>query len=87
MPLRNFIKIILEDSQRCELIDNEEIILPELILERLIVGNYASDQYLFEAALLTREKIIVTTDERLMEQMQMNNLFQVLLLKGFLDTY
>ena len=85
-PLRKFIKLILEDSRRCELID-DEIYLPEIIIENLSIGNYASGQYLFEAAFSTEEKIIVTTDQKLIDQMQGNNLFQVVHLEEFLGRY
>ena len=55
-PLRNFMKLILEDSNRCQLIDDEEIELPIEAEEKLSIGNFSSDRYLFEAAIQTEER-------------------------------
>jgi len=86
-PVRNFIKLILEDSNRCLLIDDKEIVLPNKTEAKLAVGNFASDSYLFEAASQTAEKTVVTTDRKLAEQMANGTDFQVVLLEDFLKTY
>lgn len=87
MPVRNFIKLILEDSNRCLLIDDEEIVLPDETEAKLAVGNFASDRYLFEAAAQTSEKTVVTTDRKLAEQMAGGADFRVVLLEDFLKNY
>lgn len=87
-PIRNFIKLILEDSNRCLLIDNEEIVLPESVAEKLTVGNFSSDKYLFEASAASmNERIIVTTDVKLNKHFAKNIWCKVVLLPDFLKAY
>jgi len=92
-PIRNFIKLILEDSKRCEFVDDEFFNLPAAIEAKLKrpadspLTNYESDRYLFEAALQTEEKIIVTTDAKLAAVMDDEKVFRVVLLDDFLQTY
>jgi rRNA-processing protein FCF1 len=85
--LKAFIQLILKDSTRCRFIDDEEFNLPNSTKEKLAEGNYISDEYLFEAALFADSKIIVTTDERLIEQMKNEVGFKLILLSTFLETY
>ena len=86
--IHKFITIIFHDSNRCFIVDNDELQLPETTRDRLIEGgNTVSDTYLFEAASLTDTKIILTTDERLKEWMQDDNEFKIELLDDFLDDY
>jgi PHD/YefM family antitoxin component YafN of YafNO toxin-antitoxin module len=88
-PIRKFIKLILQDSERCVLIDEEEFEeLPESVMEKLEPGNFSSDQYLFEAASrITAEKLIVTTDARLKAQFSDQTWCDIVLLSEFLETY
>ncbi len=88
-PIRDFIKIILEDSNRCVRVSDDEIKeLPEAVTGKLNVGNYGSDTYLFEAAsCIDEEKIIVTTDVRLKVQFEEDNWCRLELLADFLESY
>lgn len=92
-PMRNFIKLILEDSNRCLLVDGESIELPANVDAALKrpdeppLTNYESDRYLFEAAAQTGEKTIVTTDGKLVARMADGLGFRVVLLEDFLKTY
>lgn len=88
-PYQNFIKFILLNPQKCERIDAETIELPDDIIEKLnqTNTNYVSDTYLFEAAMFTEDKIIVTTDEKLVRQMKDINGLTVIMLTDFLDNY
>ena len=85
--LRRFDALVLRDSNRTVFIDEEVVELPEEANQLLSVGNYASDTYLFEAAMFTTSKMIVTTDAKLVEQMKDNATFKVILLTEFLETY
>ncbi len=52
------------------------------------MGNFSSDQYLFEAAsAITAEKLIITTDVRLKEQFSDQPWCDIVLLSEFLETY
>jgi hypothetical protein len=81
-----FIKTILLDSKRCVFVD-EECILEEIVLEKLNEGNYSSDTYLFEAASKTKDKLIITTDDKLCRQMHGIADYQVINLSDFLQRY
>jgi len=89
--LKYLIAQILENADICKLVDEEEIELPEptntLLLEE--GTNYNSDRYLFEAAtaIEAEDKIIVTTDVKLKEQMEDDPNFKVILLDDFLEDY
>lgn len=62
---------LLNNSDRCRLIDDEDVIaLPETTERCLAQGNYVSDRYLFEAAMTTAEKRILTSDEKLIAIMR-----------------
>jgi hypothetical protein len=88
-PIRNFIKLVLEDSNRSFRVwDNEIEELPESVEERLTIGNYVSDKYLFEAATtIEAEKLIVTTDARLKAHFEDEPWCKLELLADFLATY
>ena len=85
--LNSFIKLIWIDSERTVLIDEMTETLPEATKQLLGIGNFGSDTYLFEAAIHTVSKIIITTDEKLAEQMKNDEVFKVKLLKDFLIDY
>jgi hypothetical protein len=87
--LNGFIKFVLLDSSRVRFVDDPQPALPPATHERLYQEgtNYQSDAYLFEAAMHSESKIIITTDARLVSQMQDDPIFKVVLLAGFLETY
>jgi predicted nucleic acid-binding protein len=86
--LDRFIKLILINSERCNIVDDNEFELSQAIVEKLNEsGNYSSDIYLFEAACVTETKLIITTDEKLKTHMKNNGIFIVQLLDEFLSSY
>lgn len=88
IALNRFNKLILLDSERCRRVIPEEVKLEEEIrMQLLSEGNYASDMYLFEAASITNERIIVTTDEKLQRFMGQQDIYKVILLGDFLKEY
>lgn len=83
-----FINLILINSDRCFIVDDDEFELSEEIRKKLIEGgNTASDTYLFEAASATQTKLILTTDVKLKALMENNEIFKVELLDNFLSNY
>ena len=88
-PIRSFIGVFIEDINRRERVDDVPISLHEEVSKKLNQPNtnYISDTYLFEAATFTKDKIIVTTDEKLAHQMQDIEEFKVILLTDFLKNY
>jgi hypothetical protein len=85
--IKKFINVVLIDSEKTIFVDEMYYSLPQSTIEKLSVGNYSSDTYLFEAAIHTKSKIILTTDEKLAIQMKDDEIFKVLLLKDFLKNY
>ncbi len=88
-PIRYFIKNILNDSGRCVRVNEGETgDLPEPVEEKLSVGNYGSDEYLFEAAsVIEDEKRIITTDARLKAHFDGEDWCVIILLSDFLADY
>ena len=83
-----FINLILINSDRCFIVDDDEFELSEEIRKKLIEGgNTVSDTYLFEAASATQTKLILTTDVKLKALMENNKIFKVELLDNFLSNY
>lgn len=83
-----FINLILINSDRCFIVDDDEFELSEEIRKKLIEGgNTVSDTYLFEAASATQTKLILTTDVKLKALMENNETFKVELLDTFLINY
>lgn len=83
-----FINLILINSDRCFIVDDDEFELSEEIRKKLIEGgNTVSDTYLFEAASATQTKLILTTDVKLKALMENNETFKVELLDNFLSNY
>jgi len=86
--IHKFITVIVFDSKRCSIIDDDEYDLSEIIINKLNEsGNYNSDTYLFEAASVTETKLIITTDKKLKTHMENNGIFNVQLLDEFLTNY
>ncbi|GAB4044818.1 hypothetical protein [Spirosoma jeollabukense] len=88
-PVKAFIKLVLLNSDKCLFVENNEIeTLPVVLTELLAHGNYSSDTYLFEAAYtLPNNRIIVTTDSRLIQQVSGKIDCQLILLDEFLTTF
>jgi hypothetical protein len=86
--ITNFIKLILQDSERCHFINDNDFALPESIRNKLVEGsNTVSDTYLFEAASATENKLIITTDVKLKTLMNNFDKYKVELLDTFLTAY
>jgi hypothetical protein len=86
--ISKFISLVVLDSNRCRYVDDGEFILSQEIIDKLNEkGNYSSDTYLFEAASVTSEKLIITTDVKLKIHMENNGIFNVILLDEFLINY
>ena len=85
---RQFIKQILLNQNKCCRV-TENVDLNDALLEKLNQPNtnFNSDTYLFEAATFTKDKIIVTTDEKLAYQMRNIEAIKVVLLSDFLKDY
>lgn len=80
---------IILNSDKCRIIDDDQFEpIPDSLANLLNVGNYASDIYLFEAAYtIANERIIVTTDIRLIEHVGDKALCQLVHLDDFLRTF
>lgn len=86
--IHKFITVVLLDSNRCSFIDENEFQLQDHIRAKLIEGgNTESDAYLFEAASMTENKIIVTTDKKLKDWMEEQTEYKIELLDDFLANY
>jgi hypothetical protein len=86
--ITNFIKLILQDSERCRFINDNDFALPESVRNKLVEGgNTVSDTYLFEAASVTENKLIITTDVKLKALMDDFDKYKVELLDTFLTAY
>jgi hypothetical protein len=86
--ITNFIKLILQDSERCRFINDNDFELPESVRNKLVEGgNTVSDTYLFEAASVTENKLIITTDVKLKALMDDFDKYKVELLDTFLTAY
>lgn len=79
-PMTQFLKVffgkVFDNPEKCRILETPPD-LPFEILEKLSVGNFASDGYLFETAETTEEKIIVTTDTKLIKHFEGNGRFQL----------
>ena len=80
--LKLFFTAVFINPERCRWVSDPPILSLETeeILKRptdLPLTNIESDRYLFEAAQTTEEKIIVTTDVKLMKHFEGNGLFQL----------
>ena len=85
---RLFITTILSNQNKCCRV-TENVDMHHELLEKLNQPNtnFNSDTYLFEAATFTKDKIIVTTDEKLAYQMRDIEGIKVVLLSDFLNDY
>ena len=86
--LKSFISNILQNSDRCVFVNDNEFELEGAIIDKLKEGgNTISDQYLFEAAARTATKTIITTDAKLKKWMGNEKTFKIELLDDFLTSY
>lgn len=84
--LKLFFSQIFINPDKCRVLETPPD-LPDVILEKLSVGNFASDRYLFEAAENTEEKIIVTTDTKLMKHFEGNGRYQLWSVEEFMSKF
>ena len=82
-----FLDKILLNSQKCRLLYDDEITGLPNPLNDLLIPPYDSDTYLFEASLNSTNKIVVTTDQRLIQQTKNNGQIKVVHLIEFLQSY
>jgi hypothetical protein len=90
--LKWFIKTIFRNSDKCKIFPEWEYPTPSLsanLNSKLNQGNFGSDKYLFETAMFItqNEKIIITTDEKLVEHVKDISEFKLILLNDFLEKY
>ena len=88
-PIRDFIKLILLDSERCVFVaKSNQFDLPDSVFEKLLITNLSSDTYLFETATAIKNiKVIVTTDIKLHQHFEHEDWCRVQLLPDFLVDY
>jgi hypothetical protein len=90
--LKWFIKTIFRNRDKCKIFPEWEYPTPSLnenLNSKLNQGNFDSDRYLFETAMFItkNEKIIITTDEKLVEHVKEISEFKLILLDDFLKKY
>lgn len=84
--LKTFIRVVLQDLNRVIYID-DDVSLPIDVYELLNAENtnFSSDQYLFEAAYQSDSKIIVTTDQKLINHMGQSEHYRLIHLDNFIE--
>lgn len=86
IKIKTIYRAIYLNSNKCKILPR-----PELSKELLAIfesdSNKEDDQFLFEAAIQTKEKVIVTTDKRLQNALNRIEGVTILLLEEFLDKY
>lgn len=83
--LKKFIQIILRDSNKCRFVTDNETNLNEEFVEFIHAnGNYSSDLYLFEAGSTTELKIIITTDQKLIDYINNRENFNLITPSDFI---
>lgn len=84
---KRFMALCYTNASKVIFVSNS--ILDKMTLTKLHQAgtNYASDQYLFEAAWCADSKIIVTTDIRLIEHMKNVEPFKLFSLEDFLEKF
>jgi predicted nucleic acid-binding protein len=87
MLLKKFMSIITSNSSKIKFIEPQELHQDIINLLNREGTNYSSDQYLFEAALTSDSKIIVTTDGKLIDHMGISDHYRLVHLNDFLITY
>ena len=90
--LKWFINTIFRNSDKCKIFYEWEYATPSIdenLNSKLNQGNFGSDRYLFETAMFItkNEKIIITTDAKLVEHVKEISEFKLILLDDFLKKY
>ncbi|MBK6932259.1 MAG: hypothetical protein IPH12_15910 [Saprospirales bacterium] len=90
--LKLFISQIFEDPAKCRILEYAPPLSSEIVafLQRPVappLTNFESDRYLFESAEATREKTIVTTDDKLMLHFANNGHFYLMSVEDFFSNY
>ncbi|MBK7938433.1 MAG: hypothetical protein IPJ82_15740 [Lewinellaceae bacterium] len=89
-PMTQFLKVffgkIFDNPEKCRILETPPE-LPFEILKKLSVGNFASDCDLFQSAETTDEKIIVTTDTKLMKHFEGNGRFELWSVEMFMAKF
>lgn len=86
MLLKVFFGTIFNDPTQCRILE-EPPPLPEDIEEKLRIGNFASDRYLFQSAEATEEKTIVTTDIKLINHFEGNGRYRLWDVEEFMTKF
>lgn len=84
--LKEFISGVVLAKEKCLLLETSPD-LPDDILNRLSVGNFSSDRYLFQSAEATEDKIIVTTDAKLIKHFEENSRYQLWSVEEFMTKF
>lgn len=88
--LKLFFSQILVNPEKCRIIEDVPAISleAEAILNRPVeppLTNFESDRYLFESATTTEQKIIITTDQKLIERFNFQEEFQLVTPEAFFE--
>ena len=86
MYLKVFFGKIFDDPVKCRILEEPPPLTTD-IESKFEVGNFASDRYLFQSAETTNEKIIVTTDTKLIKHFESNGQFHLIHVEDFISQY
>ncbi len=86
LSLKTFFNAILYNSEKCRIVENAPPLTGEME-DKLSQGNYSSDRYLFESAQETEEKLIVTTDHKLIKHIGQTDNFKLLTFEEYFQNY
>jgi len=84
--LKIFFSQIFGDPDKCRILETAPT-LSEEMETKLAVGNFGSDRYLFQSATDAAQKIIVTTDQRLIRHISLTDGFNLLSTDDFFRDY
>lgn len=84
--LKLFFSAILQNLQKSIILHQPPDLSPSLE-RKLETGNFSSDRYLFQCAQSTQQKIIVTTDQRLVEHIGINEGFRFMDVASFQQNF
>lgn len=84
--LKIFFSQIVENPDKCRILETAPVLSADVEV-KLAVGNFGSDRYLFQSAMDTAQKLIITTDQKLINHMDQTEGFNVLLAANFFQNY
>ena len=84
--LKIFFSQVVENPDKCRILETAPM-LPEETEARLAVGNFGSDRYLFQSAADTAQRLIVTTDQKLIDHMNQKDGFNLILPEELFQIY